>query len=171
MATMNANANANNNNRQNVHNHQQPTNLMNTSSTGNVPTISTQSRRRSVKITNESRLHQEQGRLILGQLPVNRKRSAPTDRLNTAQWSSVLALSDKTIHQDNRCVDSMFTAQNRTSVNHNYFLSVQTHITAKHRQQAVEWLLDVSEENSSLDFRHFSEKFSKNFNLSFLMPY
>ncbi|VDK21852.1 unnamed protein product [Anisakis simplex] len=40
----------------------------------------------------------------------------------------------------------MFTAQNRTSVNHNYFLSVQTHITAKHRQQAVEWLLDVCRE-------------------------
>lgn len=48
------------------------------------------------------------------------------------------------VFKDNRCVDSMFIAQNFTAVSGNYFLSIQTHITAKHRQQAVEWLLDVS---------------------------
>uniref|UniRef100_A0A915C9I7 Cyclin N-terminal domain-containing protein n=1 Tax=Parascaris univalens TaxID=6257 RepID=A0A915C9I7_PARUN len=119
-----------------------------TSNTLNVNTAVTisQSRRRSVKITNDQRFRHEQGRLVLGQLPVNRKRAAPADRLNAAQWPSVLALSDKAIHQDNRCVENMFTAQNFTAVSGNYFLSIQTHITAKHRQQAVEWLLDVCKE-------------------------
>ncbi|VDM39980.1 unnamed protein product [Toxocara canis] len=108
--------------------------------------VASHSRRRSVKVTNEAHLHHEHGRLVLGQLPVNRKRAAPSDRLSAAQWPSVLALSDKAIHQDIRCLDNMFVAQNITAVSGNYFLSIQTHITAKHRQQAVEWLLDVCKE-------------------------
>ncbi|VBB34478.1 unnamed protein product [Acanthocheilonema viteae] len=82
-------------------------------------------------------------KLLLGQIPVNRKRST-TDRLNVAQWPSVLPLADKTVHCDDRCLESMFKAQSMKPMHGNCFLSVQMDVTAHHRQQVVEWIYDVS---------------------------
>ncbi|OZC06872.1 cyclin domain protein [Onchocerca flexuosa] len=84
-------------------------------------------------------------KLILGQIPVSRKRST-TDRLNVAQWPSVLPLADKTVHCDDRCLESMFKAQSMKPMHGNCFLSIQMDITAHHRQQVVEWIYDVCKE-------------------------
>uniref|UniRef100_A0A158Q930 Cyclin N-terminal domain-containing protein n=1 Tax=Elaeophora elaphi TaxID=1147741 RepID=A0A158Q930_9BILA len=84
-------------------------------------------------------------KLLLGQIPVNRKRST-TDRLNVAQWPSVLPLADKTVHCDDRCLESMFKAQSMKPMHGNCFLSVQMDVTAYHRQQVVEWIYDVCKE-------------------------
>ncbi|KAM3718895.1 G1/S-specific cyclin-D [Dirofilaria immitis] len=84
-------------------------------------------------------------KLLLGQIPVSRKRSA-TDRLNVAQWPSVLPLADKTVHCDDRCLESMFKAQSMKPMHGNCFLSVQMDVTAHHRQQVVEWIYDVCKE-------------------------
>ncbi|VDN43907.1 unnamed protein product, partial [Gongylonema pulchrum] len=85
-------------------------------------------------------------KLVLGQIPLSRKRQSTEERLNSAQWPSVLPLADRTIHRDNRCLDSMFKAQSALFLNGNCFLSVQTDVTAHHRHQAVEWLFDVCKE-------------------------
>ncbi|VDK83467.1 unnamed protein product [Onchocerca ochengi] len=84
-------------------------------------------------------------KLLLGQIPVSRKRST-TDRLNVAQWPSVLPLADKTVHRDDRCLESMFKAQSMKPMHGNCFLSIQMDITAHHRQQVVEWIYDVCKE-------------------------
>uniref|UniRef100_A0A1I7V7P3 Cyclin N-terminal domain-containing protein n=1 Tax=Loa loa TaxID=7209 RepID=A0A1I7V7P3_LOALO len=92
-------------------------------------------------------------KLLLGQIPVSRKRST-TDRLNVAQWPSVLPLADKTVHCvwfkdysiDDRCLESMFKAQSMKPMHGNCFLSVQMDVTAHHRQQVVEWIYDVCKE-------------------------
>ncbi|VIO95075.1 Cyclin, N-terminal domain containing protein [Brugia malayi] len=84
-------------------------------------------------------------KLLLGQIPVSRKRST-TDRLNIAQWPSVLPLADKTVHCDDRCLESMFKAQSMKPMHGNCFLSVQMDVTAHHRQQVIEWIYDVCKE-------------------------
>ncbi|MCP9262170.1 G1/S-specific cyclin-D2 [Dirofilaria immitis] len=80
-------------------------------------------------------------------IPVSRKRSA-TDRLNVAQWPSVLPLADKTVHCDDRCLESMFKAQSMKPMHGNCFLSVQMDVTAHHRQQVVEWIYDSFHRNN-----------------------
>lgn len=121
-----------------------------TSDTVNNSTISMNQRRRMAKLTSEqNRSTTNARRLVLGQFPANRKRPAPAEKLNTSQHPSVLSLPDKTVHQDIRSLDGLFNAQTNNAVRGNYFVSVQTNITPKHRQQAIEWLYDVCKEEYS----------------------
>ncbi|VDN05928.1 unnamed protein product [Thelazia callipaeda] len=87
-------------------------------------------------------------KLLLGQIPVNRKRSSTTERLNTAQWPSVLPLADKTVHCDDRCLENMFKAQSMRPMLGNCFITIQKDITAHHRQQVIDWIYDVCKEES-----------------------
>ncbi|VDD94432.1 unnamed protein product [Enterobius vermicularis] len=119
-----------------------------TSSTLNGPTAAllvSQNRRRSAKLTEQNRnRNYDVTRLVLGQLPTNRKRPAPAEKLNNSQFPCVPPLKDKAIHQDNRCLDSLFNSQD--SPRGNYFANLQQNLIPKNRQQAMEWLYDVCEE-------------------------
>lgn len=118
-----------------------------TSSTLNAALIVSQNRRRSGKITEQNCNRTcDVTRLVLGQLPTNRKRPAPAEKLNNSQFPSVPPLKDRAIHQDNRCLDSLFKSQDFSAVRGNYFLNLESKITPKHRQQAMEWLYDVCKE-------------------------
>uniref|UniRef100_A0A0N5AIE5 Cyclin N-terminal domain-containing protein n=1 Tax=Syphacia muris TaxID=451379 RepID=A0A0N5AIE5_9BILA len=107
--------------------------------------VVSQNRRRSGKIVEHHRTS-DVTRLVLGQLPTNRKRPAPAEKLNNSQFPSVPPLKDRAIHQDSRSLDTLFKCQNLIAFPKNYFMEMEAQITPKQRHQAMEWLYDVCKE-------------------------
>ncbi|CAI4227312.1 unnamed protein product [Auanema sp. JU1783] len=83
---------------------------------------------------------------VLGSAVVSRKRTSADSRLNTAQHVAVGTLSDKALAADTRVLANLRIAETMTTVNSHYFTSVQDHVQPIHREQAIEWIYDVSKE-------------------------
>lgn len=125
--------------------HHQQFHLHHHAATATGPSFAIEHRRRSGRVLLQP-LNQQ--RLTHGKpTVVSRKRPSTVDvRLSSAQHPSVPTCHDRSIHRDERALENLLIAEENLKSNHLYFTAVQEHIEPIHREQAVEWIYDVSKE-------------------------
>ncbi|CAJ0957652.1 unnamed protein product, partial [Mesorhabditis belari] len=75
------------------------------------------------------------------------KRRSLDQRLNTPQHASIrTAVLDRGIHGNKLGFVNLLKAEEDTGVNSHYFEAIQDELEVKHREQAVDWLFDVSKD-------------------------
>ncbi|CAB3404993.1 unnamed protein product [Caenorhabditis bovis] len=78
---------------------------------------------------------------------VLRRRSPTPDRLlNSNAKSSVYNRIDEAIQLDVRSILNLMEAEEIYKSNYHYFTAIQEHITPYHREEAIDWIYDISRE-------------------------